>query len=129
VERQRWWGVHSLFFLQVQTNQLLSWRRAEISKLFLNNQTIQKYSLCIAGNQSWLFIIIPSPKIYCKILCTANSSVKYEIYSSAPGRPDDPLWVLNWLSISGSCDWCWVRTKSLSRSSKSLYFGWHTYKY
>jgi hypothetical protein len=32
----------------------------------------------------------PVPKEYCKILHTANSSVKYEICSSAPGWSDDP---------------------------------------
>ncbi len=46
---------------------------------------------------------LPSPKI---IFCSANLSVIYEIYTSAPDQPDDPSGVLRWLSVSISRDWC-----------------------
>jgi hypothetical protein len=48
----------------------------------------------------------PDIKYFWKILRTANSSVKYEISSSVPGRPDDPSQVLCWPILSVSHDWC-----------------------
>ncbi len=40
---------------------------------------------CIAGSQYWLLVILPRPKIMLSNITYCNSTVKYEIYSSAPG--------------------------------------------
>jgi hypothetical protein len=74
--------------------------------------SITFYFSCIGGESILAICCLPqSENNVVKYCITANSSVKYEIYSSAQGWPDDPLRVLCWPSISVSCDWCWMRTE------------------
>jgi hypothetical protein len=49
---------------------------------------------CIAGNQFWLLVVFPRPKIIVVKYYIPNSPVKYDISSSVLGRLDDPSQVL-----------------------------------
>ncbi len=107
---QKW--LCNLDWIPVTGSQWGQWHCRLMPQSYVYAMSALPRSQCITENQSWFLVVFPSPKIILYNIVYGSFAVKYEIFSSVPGRPDDPLRVLCWPPVSVSRDWYWVRTES-----------------